>query len=308
MEKKIELKINATIRIFKRPGFEIDLTEKSNHIEVWDSNQKIINLLYTEANDKLIGIKMIPYDYGVYTHAWSKLDKTSNNYKKQVHVTSYYYLLELTECYERIKSLLAIILLNEPYANNYTKKKTDLPANYNTASLFEIGDNFTIYDRFFLQYSELTIESLYKYWERVAFYLFQFFKPASNKINDKNLSLFKLVSELNKEITSNTYLQNSHFQWFIDFILKPHSDFEKLQNDRHPLVHYKIDETKGKEIGSIISTVLNDWSKNMTDEIYLKTIENDNRSIKGFLLHQFEQCKIGYDHMIGMISLLPDNK
>src|SRR4030042_2365668 len=308
IEHKLDIKINATIRVFKQPSFEIDITQKSNHVEVWDSNQKIINLYQLQSQKKLVGLKMLPYDYGIYTKAWSKLDKSLINYNKQTHVTSYYYQKELIESYERIRHLLSIALLNEPYANSYTSKKTELPPNYNSQYIFKITENFQIYDRYFLLYSELTIESLYKFWERVGFYLFQFLKPISNKINNKNLSLFKLISELDKESSINLSLKNAHFKWFKDFVMKANSDFIQLQEFRHPLVHYKIDDSTGKESGSLISTVLNHWNKNMTDEAFLKNLENENKSIMKFLLNQFEKCEIGYNHMIGIISLLPDKK
>lgn len=306
IEHKLDILINATVRIFKQPSFEIDITEKSNNVEVWDSNQKLTNLIQIQSQKKLEGIKMLPYDYGIYTQVWAKLDKSLNYYNKQTHVTSYYYLQELIESYERIKHLLSIVLVNVAYSNNYTTRKTELPQNYNTPYLFKIDENFHIYDRYFLLYSELTIESLYKFWERVGFYLFQFLRPISNKINDHNLSLFKLVFELNKECSNNPYLKNAHFDWFKEFVLKDKSDFKQLQEFRHPLVHYKIDDSAGKEFGSIISTVLNLWSKNMTDELFLKNLENENKKIKDFLLNQFEKCEIGYNHMIGIISLLPD--
>ena len=305
---KIDITLNATIRVFKRINFEIDITDKTNNVEVWDLNQKIIYLLSNEANKNLDGLDLIPYDYEIYTQTWSKIDTTLINSRRQSHVTSRYYLQELVECYERIKHLLSIVLLCEPYSNNYTSIKTNLSANSEFQHVFPINRNFKIYDKLYLSYSELTIESYYKFWERVGFYLFQFLKPTSRKINDKNLSLYKLIFELNKEYSINPDLQNYHFDWFVDFVLNTNSDHEKLLNFRHPLVHYKVDDSTGQGVGSLISTVLNNWTKNMTSEKDLKDLENNNKVIKEFLLAQFEKCKIGYEHMIGIITLLPDKK
>lgn len=304
-EIKSHINLTATLRIFKNPDSEIDISNRTNHVEVWDLNQKLINLIYFYANKKLYGLDLIPYDYSL-SKIWSKIDKSSTDSIKQSHVTSYYYLQELIESYERIKHLLSFVLLNYNYSNKYTDKKIDLPANYESQHMFEIADNFKIYDRFYLMYSELTIESFYKFWERVGFYLFQFLKPASNKISDKNLSLFMLIKELNKDYSSNTFLQNSHFDWFVNFVLSDNSDFNKLINYRHPFIHYKVDNASGKGVGSLIASVLNNWHDNMFDINKMNLLEAENGEIKGFLIDQFNLCKIGYENMIAIIKLLPD--
>lgn len=305
-EHKIDVDLKATIRVFKNLDFDIDISNKTNQIEIWDANQKIINLSFYAANKKLSGLDLIPYDYGYYTEIWSKIDKTFPNQNKQSYVTSYYYLQEIIECYERIKHLLSVVLYNETYSNNYTKRKTEMPPGYNSNYMFQIGDNFMLYDRYYLLYSELTIESFYKFWERVGFYLFQFLKPSSNQVNDRNLSLFKLIKELKLDYISNSYLQNQHFDWFDDFVLTTNSDFDKLTKYRHPLIHFKVDDITGRGIGSLIATVLNNWNENMYDESKLNTIENENKQISTFLLNQFDKCKTGYEHMIELIKKLPD--
>ena len=303
-EIKLPIILTATLRIFKNPDYEINLF--NNHVEVWDLNQKITNLTHFYANKKLSGLDLIPYDYGLYTKTWPKIDKSSTGSIKQSHVTSYYYFKELIECYERIKHLLSIVLLNYDYSNKYTDQKVDLPDHYESQYMFEISNNFKIYDRYYLMYSELTIESFYKFWERLGFYLFQFLKPSSNKVNDKNLSLFKLIEELNKEYSSNALLQNIHFDWFVNFVIPDNSDFRKLSNYRHPFIHYKVDNASGKGVGSLIASVLNNWHDNMFDLNKMSSLESENRKINCFLTEQFNLCKIGYDHMIELIKLLPN--
>ena len=198
------------------------------------------------------------------------------------------------------------MLLNYDYSNKYTDQKVDLPDHYESQYMFEISNNFKIYDRYYLMYSELTIESFYKFWERLGFYLFQFLKPSSNKVNDKNLSLFKLIEELNKEYSSNALLQNIHFDWFVNFVIPDNSDFRKLSNYRHPFIHYKVDNASGKGVGSLIASVLNNWHDNMFDLNKMSSLESENRKINCFLTEQFNLCKIGYDHMIELIKLLPN--
>lgn len=308
-EKKSPITLTATLRIFKRPDYEIDISNRTNYVEVWDSTQKLINLTYFYANKKLSGLDLLPYDYGLYTQTWSKIDKSATDNKRQSHVTSYYYLQELVECYERIKHLLSIVLLNYNYSNKYTDKKVNLPAIYSPNKyMYKINDNFKIYDRNYLLYSELTIESFYKFWERLGFCLFQFFKPVSNKVNDDNLSLFKLIKELNKEYSSNILLQNCHFDWFVYFVLSNNSDFNKLVNLRHPFIHYKLDNVSGKGVGSLTASVLNNWQDNMFDINKMKLLEAENVEIIRFLIEQINLCKIGYQNMIELIKVLPDKQ
>lgn len=307
-EHKIDVRIEATIRIFKHSNHEIDLSDRTNHIEVWDEPQKIINLSKIIADEQIKDLDLIPYDYSFYTNNWSKIDKSDIRKERQAHVTSYYYLQELIESYERIKHLLSFVLLSAPHAGKYTGYERGLPANYNSEYIYEINTNFKLYDRYYLTYCELTIESLYKFWERIGFYLFQFFVPASNKINNLNLSFFKLIKELNKEYSTNKLIQNIHFDWFVGFVLDTNSRFDELINYRHPFIHYKFDESDNKAIGSLISTTLNYWNKNLTNKQKLDSLAKENNNIKIFLLEHFGFCKEGYKHTIELVNKQPDKK
>jgi len=302
-EYKKDITIKATIRVFIKPNLYFDI---QNDVEVWDLNQKLINLLHYNANKELFDFDLIPYNYDKYSKIWPKIDKNKSDDNNQVHVASYYYQLEVSECYERIKQLLSIMLLNYKYSNNYTKNKMTLPAGYKTNYFYDKENNFKLYDRNFLLYAELVIESYYKFWERIGFFLFQFYKPKSNKINDKNLSLFKLVKELKKEYLINNNLQNSHFDWFVDFTSPRNSSFNKLINYRHPFIHFKIDRFSKKATGSLIATVLNSWSENILNVSNTKKLESENKKIKEFIVDHFEICKIGYEHLHGLIGSLPD--
>ncbi len=128
------------------------------------------------------------------------------------------------------------------------------------------------------------------------------------KIDDNNLSLLRLIKELNRDKANNVCVQNEHFDWFVDFVLTKNSSFDKLLKYRHPLIHYKIEAKTGKGIGSLIATVLNTWSDNLFDKEKLKSIEKENEKIKLFLIEQFDKCKLGYEHMIELIKKLPDKK
>lgn len=300
------LDISGTIRVFKIEGRNICLSKSSNDIELWDINQKYINIYELICEEHFTEKELIQYDYGLYTKNWSKINL--ENKDKQVFVTSHYYYQELIECYERIKHLLSIVVLNSKYSNQYTFKETSVPSIYNTTKRFDKNDNFSLYDSNYLLYSELTIESLYKFWERVAFYIFQFIVPSSGKVNENNLSMIKLIKELKKELSGNNYLQNEHFQWFIDFVLSTNSKFQELVNFRHPLIHYKFDNRTKVGIGSLIANTLNEWSQISFDKEKLSILENYNKQILNFILEHFVLCKQGYDNMINLIQLLPENK
>ena len=307
-EHKIDVRIEATLRIFKHPSHEIDLSDRTNHIEVWDEHQKIINLSKIITDEQIMVLDLIPYDYSFYTENLSKIDKSDIKKERKVHVTSYYYLQELIECYERIKHLLSFVLLSATHAGKYTGHKKDLSANYNSEYIYETSTNFKLYDRYYLTYCELTIESLYKFWERIGFYLFQFFVPESNNLNDLNLSFLKLIKELKKEYSTNKLIQNEHFDWFVNFVLNANSSFDELLNYRHPFVHYRFDELNNKAIGSLISTTLNYWNKNLTDKQKLDSLAKENNNIKNFLLEQFRFCKDGYNHAIELVNKQPGKK
>ena len=173
-QEQRDILIKATIRVFKHPHFDINKSKDSSDIEIWDHNQKVINLFQIHANQKLSGIESLTYDYSYYTETWNKIDSNSERFKKQVYVTSHFYLQEIVECYERIKHLLAITLFSSGYANNYLSHPKSLPEEYDYFKILEINNNFTLYDRYYLMYAELTIESLYKFWERVGVYIWQF--------------------------------------------------------------------------------------------------------------------------------------
>ena len=201
-EQQLDIVIKATIRVFKSFEFGIDVSDKTNQIEVWDYNQRFLNLFFTVSKNKLSKLKKIsyPFNYNYYSEVISKIDQNDLNSQKQYHVLSFSYLYELLECYEKIMYLLSVVLISSEYSNNYTDKKIDVIPNFNVLpeynSLCEFPDylNFKIYDRYYLMYTEMTLEALYKFWERLGFYLFQFFKPVSDKVNEKNLSLIKLIT------------------------------------------------------------------------------------------------------------------
>ncbi len=303
-DHKINIIIEATLRLFKSPGHEINLSDRTNHIEVWDESLKTINLLKINTDKQIKDLDLMPYDYSFYTETWSKIDKSDLRKERQIHVTSSYYLHELIESYDRIKHLLSFVLLNSSHACQYTVHKQILPENYKFEYIYEISENFKLYDRYYLTYCELTIESLYKFWERVGFYLFQFFKPINNKVNDNNLSFYKLIQHLRKEYSTNEFIRNDHFDWFVSFVLDSNSSFSLLTNYRHPFVHYKFDDFNNKTKGGLISTTLNYWLENMSNKQKLDLLAEQNKLIKLFLIEQFELCKVGFKHAIKFAGIL----
>jgi hypothetical protein len=304
-EHKLPVKIDATVRVYKNPDFSIRVTDDNNDIEVWDLNQKIINLNYYLSSKILPRPKSTDFDFGNYAKIRSKIDRNNDVQGNQSQVTSFYYLDEVVESYERIRFLLSMVLMNADYANNYTERKTELPSNYLFRHMFTT-DNFSLYDRMYLLYAELALESLYKYWERIGYFIFQFIKPQSGKVNQDNISLFKLVKELNNEYPANQILNNDHFRWFTEFVINTDSEFQKLTNYRHPFVHYRYESTVKEGKGGLVPTTLSKWSHKQFDEIQMKSLEQENKNLQAFLLSQFAICKDGYEQMVELIMCLPD--
>jgi hypothetical protein len=199
-----------------------------------------------------------------------------------------------------------MVLMNADYANNYTIRKTVLPSNYSIRHMFTT-ENFSLYDRMYLLYAELTLESLYKYWERVGYFIFQFIKPQSGNVTQDKLSLFKLIKELNNERPANQVLNNNHFHWFTEFVVKTDSEFQNLTNFRHPFVHYKYESTVREGKGGLVPTTLSKWSHKQFDEAEMKSLEQENRNLQALLLNQFALCKDGYEHMVELVLGLPDS-
>lgn len=305
-EHKLPVKIHATVRVYKVPEYEIRVTDDNNDIEVWDLNQKIINLTYYLSCEILPRPKATDFDFGYFAKVRTKVDRNSDDQGNQSYVTSYYFLDEFIESYERVRFLLSMVLMNADYASNYTAKSTELPSNYSSRQMFTT-ENFSLHDRMYLQYAELTIESLYKYWERVGYFIFQFIKPQSGKVNQDTLSLLKLVKELNKEYPANPILNNDHFRWFIKHVLETNSEFDKLTHFRHPLIHYKYESTIRAGRGGLVPTTLSKWSHYQFDETQMKSLEQENKNLLKFLLSQYAICKNGYDHMVELVLGLPDS-
>jgi hypothetical protein len=304
-EHKLPVKIDATVRVYKSPGYEIRVTDDNNDIEVWDLNQKIVNLTFNLSCTILPRPKVTNFDFGNYAKIRSKIDRNNDVQGNQSQVTSFYYLDEVVESYERVRFLLSMVLMNTDYANNYTARKTELPSNYSSRHMFTT-ENFSLYDRMYLLYAELTLESLYKYWERVGYFVFQFIRPLSGKVTQDKLSLYKLVKELKNEYPANPVLNNEHFRWFTEFVINTDSEFQKLTNYRHPFVHYKFESTVKEGKGGLVPTTLSKWSHKQFDETQMRSLEQENKNLQAFLLSQFALCIVGYEHMVELIMGLPD--
>lgn len=305
-EHKFPITIDATVRVYKSPDYKIDISDNTNHVEVWDLNQKIVNLTFHLSHRILPRIKVTDFDFGNYAKIRSKVDRNLDVQGNQSQVTSFYYLDEVVESYERVRFLFSMLLMNADYANKYTEKKTVLPSNYSAHHMFTT-ENFSLYDRMYLSYSELTLESLYKYWERVGYFIFQFIKPKSGKVTQAKLSFFKLIKELENEYPANPVLNNNHFRWFIDFVVIKDSEFQRLTNFRHPFVHYKFESNVREGKGGLIPATLSKWSHKQFDEVEMRSMEEENKNLKVFLLSQYKLCKDGYEHMVELVSGLPDS-
>lgn len=148
----------------------------------------------------------------------------------------------------------------------------------------EVKDNYTfesqifMYPRFNNAISE-TAGSIYNFWERIAFFINEFF-PLDSKSNTAP-SYWRYFDSINKKTAKNSSLKNATLDWFLDrlYITKEHEHLNEL---RHPLVHYnKTRNIKGTRSADFIENRpdKNDIIKEWKYEILFLRTELDNLSI-----------------------------
>jgi hypothetical protein len=160
--------------------------------------------------------------------------------------------------------------------------------------------NLEMYDWYYLDFCSLSIENLYSYWERIGYFLFQFFPPT--KVVDNNLSFQNLISCLKKDIKQGKYHSlhtSQNFKWFSEFTEKGH-EFEKLQKYRHPLIHYKFENQLFK--GGLNSGTYSFLIKNCRKREKIEELQKVNDSLVDFINHQFSLCYDGYLKTVDLIK------
>ncbi len=175
---------------------------------------------------------------------------------------------ELTELYAMLSNNLAFLYRYQERVFEEIEVKDN--------EIYEL--QIFMYPRFNNAISE-TAGSIYNFWERIAFFINEFF-PLDSKSNTAP-SYWKYFDSINKKTAKNSSLKNATFDWFLDrlYVTKEHEHLNEL---RHPLVHYnKTRNIKGTRSADFIENRpdKNDIIKEWKAEILFLRSELDNLSI-----------------------------
>jgi len=268
-----KLKLKKTIKVFKYIGKNIN----PNDIEIWDEEQKIINL----------------YNFFASKRLDSKIN-VKQNIKKYLNELfscniNFHLIFELEEMFEKIEHLFSIALLYSKYVNILENKDFFC---YNSHNKPKYLYYFTTYDWNYLLFCELTIEAIFAYWDRIAFLLYKNFNPKN--IEENKLNLSDLIIKLNNEHNNKEFLKNDHFKWFLNLI--KNENFKDLKSLRNKIVHYK------NENGNLRVKFLFNLLKNPSCSNEIENLQNNFESLKDQLKKHVTLCIEGLDHAIKLIK------
>lgn len=291
-EYKAPCSFSLTLRVHKYPN-----SGTPDYIELWDEEQKIINhfneLIYAKYDALNFESPISKFDK--FTESWSSVNRNDEN---QIKATSYHYYFELVHAFEQAMYLVANVNLYSKFTSNYTEKESHTPNGIH----FII--NLSFYDRRYLDFCSLAFEKIYAFWERVAFLLYQFIKPVKKPLAEKQVSFFKLIDNLCKDIESGnfSYLKNSAstFIWFNNFLSREH---KKLTDYRHPAIHFQMNNSVYK--GGLFAGTHNYWLENNDDKNKLTKLQKDNEDFCKFLNDQLRICETGLNKVVELIKEIP---
>lgn len=144
-----------------------------------------------------------------------------------------------------------------------------------------------MYPRFNNAISE-TAGSIYNFWERIAFFINEFYPLNANS---KAPSYWRYFDEVNKRAAKNSTLRNTSLGWFVSR-LGDKKEQERLNDLRHSLIHYnKAKNVKGIRSASFIE---NRPDKN-------ETIKEWKAEIL-FLRNELDNISIALEKVIGLIE------
>jgi hypothetical protein len=289
-ETRKKIKLNLWITTF---GKYYEETSYFSYIQegvtVTDEKLEIVNeynnVVFNEYN-RFQNFEALDFD--LLIKLWPH-NKAGN--KGQAFVTSLDYFNELQDVYRQIRYLLAQAKVHSYYSKQYVKK------DYRRNQFYLL--HITNHHRRYLDYCTQTIHSIYVYWERLAFLIYQYIQP--NKVKPDNLSFVKLIDQILKE-TQTGKIKRINTNWLEDFIQTYH---KKLQDLRHPLVHYKLSDSGGN--GSFLARIQTNWLKNISDKQKLLDMEKENQELLDELIDLTSRCEPGYKNIIHLILEYSDD-
>lgn len=221
-----------------------------------------------------------PLDFAIYNQIWP-FNIPGNDI--QVFVSSYTYFSEIDNIYRQVRYSIALASTYAEYANRYYKEEVIQP-------FVHYPINFTSHDRRYLDFCTSAIHYMYVYWERLALLIFQYHQP--HKVTSKNLSFTKLIAAISKEQMGTSI----DLTWFNNFLSNGHS---KIQQLRHPLVHYKLDPLNFQ--GSYIPMIHDRWLNDTRNKQQLLDMEANSKALIGDITKLAQQCQEGYEKALQLI-------
>lgn len=280
---------------FYNDGFGPDI----RNITLLNSEQKALLLYHKEYEKELkrIEVKLLnqynyfgqdPYSF--FTRIWTSIDKASNQPNGG---TDLYFFYELIECHRNI-------MFSVSNTNMWSRNKSHfLDNSYSFQGKRIYPVELTYKDNRYLYFIENSIEEIYTFYEKIAHLLYIFLNPDS--ITPKRLSFGSLFSPqtLGNILKKFPLLENNiNLKWFESRALNQH---KKLQNYRHPLVHYQVNEDiKGTYVASLTRL----WMEKVSDETALASLFKRFEEIQDFVNSELLECKTCFEHCVLLIESL----
>lgn len=194
-----------------------------------------------------------------------------------------YFNDELIESY-------ALLSNNLSFLYRYKDRVFEEIAQYDNSNY---QSSLFMYPRFNNAISE-TAGSIYNFWERIAFFINEFYPLNAN--SNTAPSYWKYFAEIKKRATKNSTITNSNLDWFVSR-LGNKKEQKRLNDLRHSLIHYN----KGKNIKGVRSA---SFIENRPDKD--KTIKEWKSEIL-FLRNELDNLSIALEKVIGLIETWASN-
>lgn len=291
------LKLALTIHTFI---YKNDFSPGYDNINLLNDEQKSLLLYHKRYELELdrLGIKLLnEYEYfgqdsfSFFTRIWKAVNKDSN---VMIRDSSLDFFNELVECHRNIVFSIGNLNMWGRYKTNYKSHKYD----FNGTTIYPAEVSY--FDNRYTYYMENAIEELYTFYEKLAYLLYIFLSPTSleqNRLSFGELFHRKVIKELRSKY--NKIAESEHLIWF----LKRRSEYKKLQKYRHPLVHYKANETF--ITGTYSASLRRLWLANVGDKDELDKLFQEFDKIQKFINDELLLCKASFEHCILLIESIP---
>lgn len=311
-EVLIDVKFKGTINEYNNSGKTffseptvLDLTIRayvlddgyagSENIILLNAEQKVLLQFHKkyEAELKRLGIKTIfetefigQEAFSFFARIWKNVD---NKNKTMVEDTSLHYFHELCEAHRNIMYSVSCANMWGRYVSHFR----DNFYGMNGSKVYPHEPNF--YDTRHIFYLEAAVEELYTFYERIAYVAYLFLNPGTFDANSLSFNkLFERQSVKALKLKYSELLDNPHFKWFTNRVKNQH---RQLSSYRHPLIHYKTENTFIK--GSYSASRSRIWIDNAMDgEEELEKLHNQMEDILKFVNRELLDCFIAFEQVV----------